>query len=173
MPYMNSDNADCLVNKYADMILRISYMYLKHTQDAEDICQDVFMKLLAKDYHFNEPSAEKAWIIRTTINACKDHLRTNFWKRMTMLNDDYDIPAPDGPESDLLPLVCKLPKNYRISIYLHYYEGYPVKEIASILKKPENTVSAYLSRGRKKLKTVLESRSEFPYTAEGGTRYAK
>ncbi len=157
---MNRDNVDYLVNKYADMILRISYMYLKQTQDAEDICQDVFMKLLAKDYQFADPSAEKAWIIRTTINACKDHLRTSFWKRVTVLDEDYDIPAPKEPESDLLPLVMELPKNYRISIYLHYYEGYQVKEIASILRKPENTVSAYLARGRKKLKSVLESRSE-------------
>ena len=59
MPYMNRDNADCLVNKYADMILRISYMYLKQTQDAEDICQDVFMKLLAKDYQFADPWRRK------------------------------------------------------------------------------------------------------------------
>jgi len=160
MPYMNRDNADYLVNKYADTILKISYMYLKQTQDAEDICQDVFMKLLAKDYQFADPSAEKAWIIRTTINACKDHLRTSFWKRVAVLDEDYDIPAPKEPESDLLPLVMELPKNYRISIYLHYYEGYQVKEIASILRKPENTVSAYLARGRKKLKSVLENRSE-------------
>ena len=144
------------------------------TQDAEDICQDVFMKLLAKDYQFADPSAEKAWIIRTTINACKDHLRTSFWKRVAVLDEDYDIPAPKEPESDLLPLVMELPKNYRISIYLHYYEGYQVKEIASILRKPENTVSAYLARGRKKLKSVLESRSEYPYAAtQGGTHYAK
>ena len=80
------------------------------------------MKLLAKDYQFADPSAEKAWIIRTTINACKDHLRTSFWKRVTVLDEDYDIPAPKEPESDLLPLVMELPKNYRISIYLHYYE---------------------------------------------------
>ena len=97
-------------------------MYLKQTQAAEDICQDVFMKLLAKDYQFADPSAEKAWIIRTTINACKDHLRTSFWKRVAVLDEDYDIPAPKEPESDLLPLVMELPKNYRISIYLHYYE---------------------------------------------------
>ena len=91
-----------------------------------------------------------------------------------VLDEDYDIPAPKEPESDLLPLVMELPKNYRISFYLHYYEGYQVKEIASILRKPENTVSAYLARGRKKLKSVLESRSEYPYAAtQGGTHYAK
>ena len=174
MSYLNSDNADYLVNKYADMILRISYMYLKQTQDAEDICQDVFMKLAVKDFLFDNPSSEKAWIIRTTINACKDHLRTSFWRRATALEDDYDVPTPEEPESALLPLIMGLPKNYRISIYLHYYEGYQVKEIAAILGKAENTVSAYLARGRKKLKAVLEDRSDGPYIAvQGGSDYAK
>lgn len=174
MPYMNSNNADRLVNTYADMILRISYMYLKQTQDAEDICQDVFMKLSARDFLFENPSSEKAWIIRTTINACKDHLRTSFWKHATVLAEEYDIPAPEETESALLPLVMELPKHYRISIYLHYYEGYPVKEIASILGKPDNTISAYLTRGRKKLRAVLEDRSKQPFPViNGGTHYAE
>ena len=175
MSYLNRDNADCLVNKYADMILRISYMYLKHTQNAEDICQEVFMKLATRDFHFDDPAHEKAWIVRTTINACKDHLRTDFWKRVTVLDEACDIPTPAEPESELLPYIMELPKNYRISIYLYYYEDYRVKEIASILGKNENTVSAYLTRGRKKLKAVLESRSDQQtLNAEtGGIHYAK
>ena len=159
MPYMDNKNADRLINTYADMILRISYMYLKHTYDAEDICQEIFLKLLSGEYIFNSPAHEKSWIIRTTINACKDHLRTAFWKRSQTIDVIMDIPAPNAPESELLDLVMDLPRNYRISIYLHYYEGYPVNEIASILGKSENTVSAYLSRGRKKLKSILESDS--------------
>ena len=168
MPYMNSHNADRLVKAYADTILRISYMYLKQTCDAEDICQNVFMKLLSGDYTFKNPAHEKAWIIRATINACKDYLRTYFWKRATILDDAYDIPSPKEPESELLDLVMELPKNYRMSIYLHYYEGYPVGEIAEIMGKSENTVSSYLARGRKKLKTVRESRSEQQFLTKVG-----
>jgi len=133
MPYMNSLNAERLVKTYADTILQ---------------------------YTFDNPSHEKAWIIRTTINACKDYLRTYFWKRATVLDDAYDVPSPKEPESELLDLVMELPDNYRISIYLHYYEGYPVYEIAAIMGKSANTISAYLARGRKKLKTVLEDRSK-------------
>ena len=119
---------------------------------------------------FRDPAHEKAWIIRATINACKDYLRTNFWKRATVLDDAYEIPSPKEPESELLDLVMELPKNYRVSIYLHYYEGYPVGEIAAIMGKSENTISAYLARGRKKLKTVLESRSEHQFLSiVGGT----
>ena len=75
MPYMDSQNADRLVGTYADMILRISYIYLKNTADAEDICQDVFLKLLKNEIVFDSPGHEKAWIIRATMNACKDLLR--------------------------------------------------------------------------------------------------
>ena len=160
MPYMDNRNADRLVNTYADMILRISYMYLKQTHDAEDICQDVFMKLLTGDFVFHSSEHEKSWIIRTTINACKDHLRTSFLKRTVDLDHALEIEAPEKPDSQILDLVLMLPKNYRISIYLHYYEGYQVNEIASMLNKSDNTVSAYLSRGRKKLRQLIENSSE-------------
>ena len=160
MPYMDNGNAERLVNTYADTILRISYMYLKETHNAEDICQEIFMKLLSKDIYFENLSHEKAWIIRTAINTCKDHLRTSFWKRTIELEKANEIPMPEKPDSELLELVMTLPKNYRISIYLHYYEGYQVNEIASMLGKSENTISAYLSRGRKKLKSFIENNNE-------------
>lgn len=157
MPFMNNQNADRLVKEYADTILRISYMYLKQTCDAEDICQDVFLKLLTMDLTFTSPTHERAWIIRTTVNICKDRLRTGFWKRSVDLELAAEIPSPEAPQSELLDQVMSLPKNYRISIFLRYYEEYSVKEIASILGKPENTVSAWLMRGRRKLKNALEA----------------
>lgn len=155
MPYMDSKNADRLINTYADMILRISFMYLKQTCDAEDICQDIFLKLLSGEYTFDSPAHEKSWIIRTTINACKDHLRTAFWKRSQTIDAILEIPAPNAPESELLDLVMCLPRNYRICIYLHYYEGYQVKEIAAMYGKTENAISTYLRRGRQKLRQML------------------
>lgn len=155
MPYMDSKNADRLVNTYADMILRISFMYLKQTCDAEDICQDIFLKLLSGEYTFDSPAHEKSWIIRTTINACKDHLRTAFWKRSQTIDAILENPAPNASESELLDLVMSLPRNYRVSIYLYYYEGYQVKEIAAMYGKTENAISTYLRRGRQKLRQML------------------
>ena len=160
MSYMDSRNAERLINTYADTILRISYMYLRQTHDAEDICQTVILKFLTRDMYFENLQHEKAWVIRTTINACKDHLRTAFWNRHIALDAANEIPAPEPPKSELLDQVMALPKNYRVSIYLHYYEGYPVQDIAAVLGKSENTVSAYLSRGRKKLKALLENDTE-------------
>ncbi len=156
MPYMDSHNADRLVQTYADMILRICFTYLKQTTDAEDICQDIFLKLLLGEYEFESETHEKSWIIRTTINACKDHLRSSFWRRFMDIENTTDIPAPGKPDSELVDLVMELPKNWRISIYLHYYEGYPVREIAQMMGKSENTVSAYLAKGRKRLRSLME-----------------
>ena len=72
MSYMDNSNAVRLVEVYSDMITRISLMYLKQTCDAEDICQEVFLKLLTGNWEFLSYEHEKAWIIRTTINACKE-----------------------------------------------------------------------------------------------------
>ncbi len=172
MPYTDSQNAERLVNTYADTILRISYMYLKHTQDAEDICQDVLIKLISGNNMFDTDSHEKAWIIRTTINACKDHLRKSFWKRAVDIEKAIEVEAPSAPESDLLDMIMDLPDNYRISIYLRYYEGYTVREISSMLKKPENTILAYLTRGRNKLKALIEdSHSRKTSNMKGDARY--
>jgi RNA polymerase sigma-70 factor (ECF subfamily) len=67
-----------------------------------------------------------------------------------------EIPAPNAPESELLDLVMDLPRNYRVSIYLNYYEGYQVKEIAAMYGKSENAISTYLRRGRQKLRQMLD-----------------
>ena len=130
-----------VVETYSDMILRISYSYLQHTFDAEDICQTVLLKIISGNRSFDTSEHEKAWIIRTTINACHDLRKSAFFKNTVGF--------------DLLDEIKKLPVNYRMSIYLHYYEGYSVKEIAKIMGKSALAVSKYLSRGRKELRKSL------------------
>lgn len=152
---MDEFQAKRLVNLYADMILRISYQYLKQTYDAEDICQTVFLKYLTSNYTFDSIEHEKAWIIRTTINACKDHLKNAFFRRTVTLDEAAYIAAPTVPETDILDAMKTLPENHRISIYLYYYEEYSTKEIAQILGKSEAVINQYLSRGRRKLRLCL------------------
>jgi len=144
-----------LVNLYADMILRISYQYLKQTCDAEDICQTVFLKYLTHDLRFDSPEHEKAWIIRTTINACKDHLKSAFFRRTVALEDAAQIAAPPVPDSTLLDAMQTLPKNQRLSLYLYYYEEYSAREISQVLGSSESAVNQYLARGRRKLRSIL------------------
>ena len=157
---MNEAQAQRLVNTYADMILRISYQYLKQTSDAEDICQTVFLKYLTVSPVFASQEHEKAWMIRTTINACKDHLKSAFFRRTVSMEEAKAIAAPPIPENSILSALNSLPEQYRICLYLYYYEDYTGKEIAAILGKSESAVSQYLSRGRQKLRKLLsEERS--------------
>ena len=152
---MDEFQAKRLVNLYADTILRISYQYLKQTCDAEDICQTVFLKYLTSAMTFDTVEHEKAWIIRTTINACKDHLKSAFFRRTVALDDAAQIAAPAVPDSWLLDAMKGLPEKYRISLYLYYYEEYSAREIADVMGVRESTVGQYLTRGRRKLRTII------------------
>ena len=152
---MDEVQARRLVNLYSDMILRISYQYLKQTCDAEDICQTVFLKYITADLSFDSPEHEKAWIIRTTINACKDHLKSAFFRRTVALEDAAQIPAPAVPDTWLLDAMKHLPETYRVSLYLYYYEEYSAREIAQVMGVKESAVNQYLTRGRRKLRIYL------------------
>ena len=99
MPYMNKRNADRLVNTYRDVIQRVSYSYLGQVYDAEDICQNVFLKLLSRELRFENAEHEKAWIIRTTINACKDHLRKSWFRRNVPLDGAKEVSILDTSET--------------------------------------------------------------------------
>lgn len=152
---MDEFQAKRLVNLYADMILRISYQYLKQTCDAEDICQTVFLKYITANMAFDSIEHEKAWIIRTTINACKDHLKSAWFRRTVALEDASLVAAPAVPDSWLLDAMKDLPEKYRISLYLYYYEEYSAREIAEMMGVKESAVNQYLARGRRKLRTII------------------
>lgn len=102
MDLMDEFQARRLVNTYADMILRISYQYLKQTCDAEDICQTVLLKYITHNMTFDSVEHEKAWIIRTAINACKDHVKSSYFRRTVALDDAAQIAAPAVPDTWLL-----------------------------------------------------------------------
>lgn len=130
--------ANRLVETYADTILRVSYTYLRSTQDAEDICQDVLLKALGHAGSFDSAEHERAWIIRVAINAAKDLLRRRDRQGTVALDDIAEPVAPMGATDrelearaeGVLELVMALPLEYREAIYLHYYEGYSIKQIA-------------------------------------------
>ena len=155
MDLMEESQARRLVNTYADMILRISYQYLKQTYDAEDICQTVFLNYITGNLRFESREHEKAWIIRTTINACKDHVKSAWFKRTVALEDAAQIPAPAVPDTWLLDAMKGLPEKYRLSLYLYYYEEYSAREIADVMGVSESVVAQYLSRGRRKLRNLI------------------
>lgn len=144
------------VEQYADTVRRICMLHLKNRADAEDIFQTVFVKYLLHTAPFASPEHERAWIIRVTLNACRDLLRRFFRSRTVSLEELTDQPAPLEPEHRaVLQAVLALPAPYRDVVYLHYYEGYTAPEIAGILGKNVNTVYTRLTRARDLLRRTL------------------
>ncbi|MBQ9058061.1 MAG: sigma-70 family RNA polymerase sigma factor [Atopobiaceae bacterium] len=154
------NRASYLVDTYADTILRLSYSYLQSTADAEDITQDILLKLLTAHTEFVSQEHEKAWIIRSTINACKDLLKSARYSRVQALDERLELVDEtaefDTAQFDVLAAVESLPSTYRSSIYLRYYEGYSSKEIATLTRQSVTAVDKQISRGRKILKHQLE-----------------
>lgn len=146
---------EVVVDTYSDMIFRIAYQNLFSIDDAQDVVQDVFLKLLRqKENCFHDEEHLKAWLIRVTINQCLDY-RKSFFRRNTVALDNLEIPW-EREECQIMEELSLLPKDERNVLYLHYYEGYTIKEIAAILGKKQNTVNSKLTRGRNRLKKFLE-----------------
>ena len=148
----------CFGEKYGmfrNTVFSVIFNYLKNTDDALDIMQEVFIRLYQTDTEFQSDEHMKAWLIRVAANLSKNFLRDNMRRQNEVVTED--IPYFDkSTDSDLLRMVLALPEKYRIPIHLHYYEGYQVSEIAQILEMPVSTVKVHLMRGREKLRGSLE-----------------
>ena len=146
-----------LYNRYKKMVYRVSFSYLKNTEDAKDAVSDIFLKLMQKSVVFKTAEHEKAWLLRTTVNLCKDILKN--WRRKNVSIDDYTNIEGENPfkDDETLNAVMSLPDKYKYAVYLHYYEGYTTEEISKILKKPHSTVRYHLQEARKILKGILEN----------------
>ncbi|MEF9988627.1 MAG: RNA polymerase sigma factor [Clostridia bacterium] len=144
------------VEKYADLVRRICFLHLKNKSDTEDISQTVFLKYILYSGVFECDEHEKAWIIRVTINSCRDLIKSLMRHQTTALEvlSEEALSVTDE-NRELLQLVLSLPLKYKDAIYLFYYEGYTAVEIAKILGKKENTVYSLMSRGRELLKKQL------------------
>ena len=150
-----SQQAERLAETYADAILRLSYTYLKNTQDAQDVCQTVFVKLLTEPRSFESPAHERAYILRMASNACKDILKNPWRQRTRPLEDGFQVPAPEAEDGSVLSAVNTLPPHYRAVIYLCYYEGYTAPQISRILHRNTNTIYTLLTRAREMLREKL------------------
>lgn len=153
---MNTDGAEVLmyriVQQYSDMLFRLAYSRLQTEADAEDCVQDVFMKLLEKQPEFRDQEHEKAWLIRVTINRASDLRRKN--AKIVPLEELPEKANDEHPS--ILSAVRQLPDKYAAILHLRYYEGYTLKEISNLLALPTATVGTRLSRGKARLKTILE-----------------
>lgn len=144
------------IERYGDTVRRLCLVHLKNPADTEDIFQNVFLKYVLSPVVFESPEHEKAWLIRVTINACRDLVKSFFRSRTVPLEELLDQPAPLSEERrEVLEAVLDLPQKYRDAVYLHYYEGYTAAEIGKLLGKNTNTVYTLLTRAREQLRETL------------------
>ena len=142
-------------NLYKDDILRLALSYTKRINDAEDIMQNVFVKLYKNMNNIEEEKVKK-WCIKVTVNECRDFFKS-FWIKNIFVKDDILSNICKNDEiANLKEELFDLPTKYRVVIYLYYYEGYKVNEIADILKEKTSTIQTRLRRGKQKLKEFLK-----------------
>ena len=152
----SEEEAARAIERYGDMVRRLCLVHLKNPADTEDIFQNVFLKYVLSPVVFESPEHEKAWLIRVTINACRDLVKSFFRSRTVPLEELLDQPAPLSEEhKEVLEAVLALPQKYRDAVYLHYYEGYTAAEIGKLLGKNTNTVYTLLTRAREQLRKTL------------------
>lgn len=153
-----------LVRDYADLVLRVCYTHLRSTADAEDVCQDTLVKLLLREESFHDPGHERAWVVRVAINACRNLLRDRGAHPTVGLDAVAEPAVAQAPGEDalrqrderVLGAVMALPLPQREAVYLHYYEGYPTREVARIVGATDDAVRQRLSRARASLRDNLK-----------------
>ena len=153
---ITNEQFTCYAEKYIDTVFRVAYNYLKSSTDADDITQNVFLKLLRCKKAFESEAHVKNWLIRVTINECHDLSRSRWWKAESVEEYASSLAFETREQSELFQMVMELPKKYRMPIYLYYYEGYTTSEIGEFLQIPKNTVCSQLKRGRELLKLAME-----------------
>ena len=160
---MNAAEYNTCVEKYLKMVYRISFHYFGNREDAEDVSQDVFIKLYSSKISTKNDEEIKAWLIRVTTNTCHSYFRNPFRRKRIDIdeNEIADIVDTGSSEQDIvnrkvvMDAVMSLPEHYRIIVYLFYYEEYLIGQISNILRIKETTIQTRLSRAREKLRSVL------------------
>ena len=161
MEQRNVDNArlDELITKYSDMVYRLAVLRCHTKEDAEDVYSEVFLNYFRRPREFESEEHRKAWLIKVTINCAKDLLG----KRMNFEDiEEVQVADPKSGVSteeliDLRKALNELKEDYKEVICLFYLDDVPVKDIAVIIGRPENTVKSMLHRGREMLREKLEA----------------
>lgn len=142
-------------DKYKNMLFQITMSYLGNKYDCEDVIQEAFIRLCYYAPEFEEAENEKRWLIRITINLCKNHVK-NFWNRMKVPIEGLEEYYSQENEKEIMSDIIRLPIKYKSIILLHYIEGYKISEISKILNLSESAVKMRLKRGRELLKIEME-----------------
>ena len=144
-----------LAEQYAGMLYRLAYARTGSRADAEDVMQEVFVRLLRARPEFRDEEHAKAWLLRVGARCAADVLRAPWRRREGPLDDGLPAPEPPG-EGGVVEAVLALPAQYRMAVHLYYYEELSVAEIAAVLGKSEGAVKSRLFRARALLRRYLK-----------------
>lgn len=147
------DKVEFAVKKYSATLMRVAYTITHNTDDAQDAVQDAFVKYMTSAPSFLSDGHEKAWLIRVTINRCKNMISSYDARHKAELHENLSV--TDEHPTFLYDAVCSLPHKYSVVIHLYYYEGYNIKEISGIVSITESAVATRLQRGREMLKSKI------------------
>lgn len=144
-----------LARRFAPAVYRLAYARTGSRADAEDVMQEVFLRLVRHKPAFDSEAHARAWLLKVASNCANDLFRLPWRKREEPLEEDVSAPEEPG-EGSVTEAVLSLPSKYRVPIHLYYYEGYSVAEIADITGKREGTIKSHLSRARALLRDKLK-----------------
>ena len=149
---------------YGDTIYRVAYHALNNSHDAEDVMQTVLLRLYESKKDFESEEHMKHWILRVAVNESRKMLRS-FWRHTCVPLEEWRETAviEDSAKAEVLEAVMALEPKYRVAVYLYYYEGLPVAEIAAAMKAHPSTVQTWLLRARARLRKELEKEEESVY----------
>ncbi len=143
-----------LYREFMPSVYRMAYSYMQNHADSEDVTQEAFLRLAQSGKNFHDKRQVQAWLIVTAANLAKDMLRRSR-RRELPLEAAENRSAPPETGKGVRAAVLALPDRYRMVIYLHYFEGYSVEELAKLLHRPEGTIKTWLRRGRDRLRDGL------------------
>ena len=146
---------------YGDTVYRVAYHALQNRADAEDVMQTVLLRLYEHRREFESEDHLKHWLLRVAVNESRKVLRS-FWRRTTVPLEEWrDSPALEDPaRAEVLRAVMGLETKYRLTVYLYYYEGCTVAEVAAALRANPSTVQTWLLRARERLRRELSGQEE-------------
>ncbi len=146
-----------LYRRRVGMVYQICLMLLKNVPDAEDACQTVFRKVLEQSEPFRDPEHERAWLIATARNECRNQLK-HWWRTRRAGEEALETIPWEAPEDgEVWQALLSLPERERTALYLHYYQGYSTEETAELMGTKPATLRTWLFRARAKLKQRLEA----------------
>ena len=156
MGVLTTEEVASLYRRQAGMVYQISLMLLKNAYDAEDNLQTVFRKAMEREEPFAGPDHERAWLIVTARNECKNQLR-HWWRTKRADADALENLTWEQPgDGALWEMILTLPEQEKMALYLHYYQGYSTDETAKLMGKKPATVRSWLYRARRRLKDLWE-----------------